>query len=1414
MRPVRLLPIIATAALIGHGSAAQAQALRTELAGNPLSSYPFFEYVRAFNSNAPVHVAIDPSRFAAVAGETCDIYVANTKSAAQWGADPSLTDVTSGGAQTETFSAGTIQSNTFQVAVANELSADAGTGLGVGYDVVLDCDQNGVLSNADFIDGLGEVAGLYAVHDTAAAGPLAVTSTSYNLAAAVGAGFGIPATMLSEELFYPTNIGSMGQLPMIIISHGNGHNFDWYDHIGEHMASYGYIVVSHANNTAPGPQSAATTTLGHTDAFIDQVMAGTIAGGALAGHLDNSRITWIGHSRGAEGVAIAYDRLFDGTHTPTHFQRSGIRLISSMLPTDFEGTDSANPHDANYHLWTASGDDDVNGSAGNECSGFELCQTFHLHDRATGYRQSTVVQGTGHTWFHDGPETPDWFTGPCSIGPTNTLTHQIQLGYFLPLIKHYVEDNVPALDFLTRQYESFQPIGMPNGNSCIVVTHEYRNGAAVGNFVLDDFQTQTNSGISSSGAQVMFDVENLSEGRFDDASQDFVWNASDPFNGATQAGLSDSLTTRNDDSRGVVFDWTDQDRFIEWEVPTGRRDFTAHTFVSFRGAQGTRHPNTLAVPGDLTFSVTLRDLTGITSTINIGAYGGGLEQPYARSGGWHNEMETVRLRLTDFLNNGSGLDLQNIFAVRVDVGPSFGSSRGRIVVDDLMLTNDRLQDAPPIPVLRVSEAVLDYREVELGFAFTKALVLHNDGNANLSVSVALDPTSPPADVMQWSQLNTSPTVTIAPGDPPLTLLQMYEPQALGTHTIHMTVTSSDPAAPSVPITLTGTGTDPVPIDTMLVIDRSGSMSDPAGDRIKIEALRDAAMLYTDLMRPDIGGTGTGDRLGFWKYNQSNSQYLALDFIDQTDKDNIAASELSNAALTDPNRLQPTGATGIGGAMQNGAGAIGGPLPDREQVLVVLTDGIENVSPYIANVLPGIEAANPDLQLYSVGLGSNIEAGKLQSITNMGTEGYHQVADALTGESLFDLENFYFKIFANAAGMDLVVDPTHVVNLLSPGPILVDSAHVISSDRRADFLVLDDPVLRRFYDLEFVTPSGDVIVPGVTVGGIPIQQMQRNNYRIYRVIFPDVSQASSYVGNWILRLKPNGRWSRGAVKEALVESRFRYSSFIDPNRALVPIGFTAAVKSNYELDVAVTTPTYLPGAELRLHAELTDRGWPAPSGHVNVTVDAPGGQSQQVTLYDDGTHSDVTAGDGIFTNRFVDTAVDGVYRLLFRSVGENARGELAPREASRFVTLAQVEPTPSDDGHGGEGAAGGAVASYLIGTYELRIARTTLHVINPTAKDLELVITFFDENGKPQRCLEEKLTANDLLALDVAEAEPGFARGVVKVVAFEPGTRRPAIGIVGNQRLIYPEGGVSETQLHPIPQKILEEDLKVILALCR
>ena len=651
-----------------------------ELAGNSLTVYPYFEYVRAFHQNAPIELALDPTLHAEIVGHTADVYIVEKRTAAQWAADPTLIDVTVGGPMAVTFSGNTVQANTFQITGPGELNAavfqahtGANTGLGHGYDMVVDMNRNGSLDDGDYIDGLSNEAGLYVCHDTTTPGPLEVTETTYN----VGTIFGIPASVAGQKLYYPTNIATMGKLPLVVISHGNGHNYQWYDHIGNHMASYGFIVMSHGNNTGPSSGLyASLTTCGHTDAFFD--LLPTIADGTLVGHVDSHRIIWCGHSRGGEGVAFAYHRISvtDSYHySPTYYSADDIVLVDSMLPVDFFGPSRSNPGPANFHLWTASGDADVHGGATSD-----IAQTFHIHERATNFRSSTVVQGAGHGWFHDEDTAGAYFTGPCPIYRAGT--HLVQLGLMLPMYKHYAEGNIPGQDYLWRQYEAFHPPAVPVGTDpCYVVSQEYRNGAAGGVAFIDDYETQPAADTSSSGGAVTYTVTNLTEGRLDDADSTFTWSSGDPFNGATQDGASDT-------GRGVVFDWNDTDRYYEWAVVTGLRNFSAWKYVGVRGAQGTQHPYTLETDGLLTFTVTLYDGAGNTSSINIGAYGGGFGMPYERSSGWHNEMRRIRIRITDFLANGSNIDLTDIAAVRLNVGPSWGTRQGRIVIDELMLDND------------------------------------------------------------------------------------------------------------------------------------------------------------------------------------------------------------------------------------------------------------------------------------------------------------------------------------------------------------------------------------------------------------------------------------------------------------------------------------------------------------------------------------------------------------------------------------------------------------------------------------------------------------------------------------------------------------------------------------------------------
>lgn len=632
-----------------------------QLAGNPLSQFPWFEYVEAFFTTLPVTAGIDPVLVPALVGANVDLWVVAHRSPAEWDADPVLVDVR-GAPQTETISAGSIAANTFPL--SSSLSGDAGLGLGVGYDLVVDVNQNGRMDADDLIDGYTDDAGFYVCSPTGVPGPLAVTEVIYN-----------GGTWLGQDIYYPTAIASMGALPLVVVSHGNGHQYTWYDHIGNHLASWGYVVMSHQNNTMPGIETASTTTLTNTDHFLGNLA--TIAGGALLGHVDSHNIVWIGHSRGGEGVCRAYDRIFDGTYTPTQYTLGDIKLVSSIAPTDFLGVASANPHGVPYHLWVGGADADVSG-----CSSGDIVCSYPLLKRATGFQQSIELHGAGHGAFHDGGGSTV-SAGPCLLSRADV--HTIMKAYLLPLVKRYVDGNVPAKEFLWRQWERFQSPGVAT-NSCVVVDLQYLAAPEVGDRVIDDFQTIPATDTSSSGGAVTSDVSTYSEGRLDDANTSFTFGAAEPFNGMTE-------NTAADGSKGIVFQWSAADRFVDFEVVPALQDESSYTYLAFRATQCTRAPETAAVLDDLDFTVVLRDVNANESSIRISAYGGGIEEPYQRTScgtgtGWNNEWETIRIRLTDFARDGAPVDLTQIAGIQFRFGPSHGAASGRIGMDDIAFTRD------------------------------------------------------------------------------------------------------------------------------------------------------------------------------------------------------------------------------------------------------------------------------------------------------------------------------------------------------------------------------------------------------------------------------------------------------------------------------------------------------------------------------------------------------------------------------------------------------------------------------------------------------------------------------------------------------------------------------------------------------
>lgn len=621
------------------------------LSGVPRDGFPWFSYVDAFNATGPAWVALDPFRFADRVGLAADVYVVEHREAEAWASDPTLVDVT-GTVETLTVAGDSVASNVVEVWSTLDPDGQVARPL----DVVLDFDRDGAYGPGDLLDG-GDTVGLAAVKDLSAEGPHKVVMAQYS-----------GGSWLGQVLYYPQDIGTMGQVPLVVVSHGNGHDYTWYDYLGEHLASHGYVVMSHQNNTGPGIETASTTTLLNTDYFLENL--DNIEGGVLLGHVDGHRIVWIGHSRGGEGVVRAYDRLVEGDIEVTAYSPSDIVLISSIAPTVFNDVTESDPHDRPYHLIAGAADGDVTG--GPDCV---QCQFFRIAQAATGDTHVTYVQGASHNDFNccgfdDG-------TGPDLIGPEEAQA--VAKAAWLALLEGRVEGEPLLMEYLSRLYDDLHGSSLAETT---VVANQYRVDREGDLIVLEGFQNGSDIAISDCGGSVSYDGDVLREGKLDDRDSVLGWTEGDPYNGMTQA--VDTV----DATRGGILEWSEGDaNSLSFEIPEGFGDWSGYGFLSLRAAQQTRHPWTVALDGPLSFTVTLVDGSGAWSSIDFGVVGG-LTTPYKRDGlgsgsGWANEFATVRLRLIEFQADGTPLDLTHIVEVRFDVGADVGSALGRIGFDDL-----------------------------------------------------------------------------------------------------------------------------------------------------------------------------------------------------------------------------------------------------------------------------------------------------------------------------------------------------------------------------------------------------------------------------------------------------------------------------------------------------------------------------------------------------------------------------------------------------------------------------------------------------------------------------------------------------------------------------------------------------------
>jgi hypothetical protein len=475
----------------------------------------------------------------------------------------------------------------------------------------------------------------------------------------------------------------------------------------------------------------------------------------------------------------------------------------------------------------------------------------------------------------------------------------------------------------------------------------------------------------------------------------------------------------------------------------------------------------------------------------------------------------------------------------------------------------------------------------------------------------------------------------------------------------------------------------------LVLDRSGSMSEDRGDgQSKHASLQQACGIFVDVMLE-------GDGIGLVSFNQTATVLQPITALGDGSLSDINRGNTKD--IINGNGLDPNGSTSIGNGIQAGRGILdSSPQPFDVKSLVVLTDGMENTSLFIADVASSINEFT-----YSIGLGKpqDISVPALQSISG-NNGGYLLVTGSIGTDNRFLLEKYFLQILAGVSDAEIVLDPN---GLLIPGRVEKIPFAVTDADAGIDVILLTPNVA--IVDFRLQTPSGSIIEPWRAMSEPGMKYISSNGVVYYRVVLPTelapnrlesggVWNALLTIGrprvdgeqvdSTILRANPVGRALRSASAARGVSSlrqrraaAVEFASFASSNATArtrsVPYSLVVHAYSNVTLQAHTGQASFEPGATIDLSASLAQSGIPLGGGVVWVEVTRPDNGGQTVAL--------VEVDAGQFSGKYV-TTLSGVYRMRFRARGVTQAGQRFTRERTLTAAVWCGGNVPQNPGGGG------------------------------------------------------------------------------------------------------------------------------------
>jgi hypothetical protein len=424
---------------------------------------------------------------------------------------------------------------------------------------------------------------------------------------------------------------------------------------------------------------------------------------------------------------------------------------------------------------------------------------------------------------------------------------------------------------------------------------------------------------------------------------------------------------------------------------------------------------------------------------------------------------------------------------------------------------------------------------------------------------------------------------------------------------------------------------PTPLDIMIVVDRSGSMSLPGTSgmgRTKMDEAKDAASLFVQLVR-----LNAGDQIGMVSFSTSATH------PPETPPGNVNPGRKQQLVGSAPytggtiGALAPGGFTSIGGGLSEAIQALGSTANQR--AILLLTDGMQNTPPMVEAVEPTLG----DTQLCIVGFGNeaNLDGALLSRLardhpaTGARRGMYTRANDGLA------LKKFFALCFGNIFESGTLIDPesTLLSDATTPTELPFD---VCDEDQIT--LVVGWDVPGAPIEAALISPAG-AIVTSATAGA---SADAGTTWRFLRVGLPLQGERE---GTWKVRV-----WRRppGELEELGPDLRYFVSVIADGGPLLTPLHLSRRLYTGDAVN---------PTVALR-YADQT-----APHADVELSVEAPDGSLGELVTQHGLTEPDPNA-----------EPIDS-FRATLQQLAAEAGGELPLTRTTR--TLELLDDGVHDDG---------------------------------------------------------------------------------------------------------------------------------------